>query len=109
MRASHEELIETRDLVRATLRFLECYRETITPGTGAAPVAKKAADRVEEALLECMRTATDELGGILTAEHTEGAEVFEFGYLPGFLASEFTPSSPNECDPVREFLEARAS
>lgn len=57
-----DELDETRKLVKVVNLFIGHYRLTVTPGTGEEKLAKAAADRVEEALIECMRKATDELG-----------------------------------------------
>lgn len=55
------ELNETRTLVRLLHQTVENYRTTITPRTGDEATAKAAADRAEEALIECMRKAADEL------------------------------------------------
>jgi hypothetical protein len=54
------ELEETRKLVGQMNKFLTNYLSA-TRGTADEPVAKRAAGRVEEALIECMRKATDEL------------------------------------------------
>jgi hypothetical protein len=55
-----EELTETRGLVRMVHMFLENYRQ-ITNNTRTDQVVRRASRRVEEALIECMRKATDEL------------------------------------------------
>ncbi len=59
--SAHEELDETRKLVKVVNLFIGHYRLMVTPGTDDEEVSKAAADRVEEALIECMRKATDEL------------------------------------------------
>lgn len=56
------ELQETRTLVRLIeSTVLKNFRETITAGTGDEATAQKAVTRVEEALIECLRKATEEL------------------------------------------------
>ena len=82
------ELQKTLALAKALKVFVDQFRQTITRETGEAPAVEKAADRAEEALIEMMRKATDELAAGHLGNHPNS---FQCQYCAGehHLAKDF--------------------
>ena len=104
MIAPAEELEETKKLVLAVLGFSANYLFT-SRKTGDEPLAQRAHERLEEALIECMRQAFHELHPGNLGERIRTIEAW--------IASLEAPvAAPNEriepmrvVDPIRAFLE----